>query len=49
MRTLLVDGLLVRHHVFRAGVGSGSGHVTWLRVVLNVLLLSVVGCVVVEL
>jgi len=47
--TLLVDGLLVGHHVFRAGVHSGGRHVSLLRVELDVLCLTVVGCVVVEL
>lgn len=47
MGTLLVDGLLVVHHVFR--VHAGGRQVSLLRVELNILCLAVVGCVVVEL
>lgn len=49
MGTLLVDGLLVVHHVFRVGVHADGRHVSLLRVELNVLCLAVLGCVVVEL
>lgn len=45
VRTLLIDWLLV-HHVFRAGLNSGGGHVTVLRWELDVLVLAVVGVVV---
>lgn len=49
VRTLLVDGLLVVHHVFRARLHASGRHVTGLRLEVYVLCLAVVGCVVVEL
>lgn len=49
MGTLLVNRLLVLHHVFRAGLHAGGRQVSLLRVELNVLCVTVFGRVVVEL